>query len=79
MLSCKMSIDVEELKSLSSVEKIKLIGILWDDLDQQSIPISESTINEATRCFEELSGHESSVDETEMWNRLNKKSDTDGV
>ena len=39
-----MSIDVEELKSLSSVEKIELIGILWDDLDPQSIPISESTM-----------------------------------
>ncbi|HBN75112.1 MAG TPA: hypothetical protein DD473_04700 [Planctomycetaceae bacterium] len=68
-----MSIDVEELKSLSSVEKIELIGILWDDLDPQSIPISESTINEATRRYEELSESGRSVEESTMWDRLDKK------
>ena len=68
-----MSIDVEELKSLSSVEKIELIGILWDDLNQKDIPVSESTINEATRRFEEISDKDLSVDESVMWDRLNQK------
>lgn len=51
-----MSVNLEELRSLSPAEKLKLIELLCDDLagDDESPPIPEWALTEAGRRLAEL-------------------------
>ncbi len=67
-----MSIDSNELHSLSNVEKLRLVEMLWDDLGESAspLPLPEWVDREATRRREEMRDPSFGISHTEAWNRI---------
>lgn len=67
-----MTIDVNELRSLTPTEKLQIIEMLWDDLgdSDQPIPLPDWVDREAARRREEMKDHSIGVSHEETWRRI---------
>lgn len=73
--------DISELQSLPIDQKIEIIGRLWDDIDDSSVPIrlSQSVIAEVeARRGEHDADPLAGVSREEMWRRVNQARREDG-
>jgi Putative addiction module component len=70
-----MSIDANDLRSLSNVEKLRLVEMLWDDLGGSAspLPLPEWVDREATRRREEMRDPSFGVSHAEAWNRIDSR------
>jgi putative addiction module component (TIGR02574 family) len=68
-----MSIDINELRSLSVSEKLRIVEILWDDIGESSEPItiSDWQRKEVVRRREEmLNDPDMGLDHQQVWDRI---------
>ena len=70
-----MSIDANDLRSLSNVKKLRLVEMLRDDLGGSAspLPLPEWVDREATRRREEMRDPSFGVSHTEAWNRIDSR------
>jgi putative addiction module component (TIGR02574 family) len=70
-----MSIDANDLHSLSNVEKLRLVEMLWDDLGGSNtpLPLPEWVDREAARRREELRDRSFGVSHDEVWRRIDSR------
>ena len=70
-----MSIDTNELRALPAAEKLRLIGWLWDELDDSTepIPIPEWVRQEAARRLVEMRDPEFGLSHEEVWERIDRR------
>lgn len=70
-----MSINTDELRALSVAEKLRLIGWLWDDLNDSTevIPLPDWIDREATRRRDEMRNPECRLTHEEVWKRINQR------
>jgi putative addiction module component (TIGR02574 family) len=71
-----MTVNIEELRALPAEEKLRLIAILWDDLDDsnQEISIPPWVEQEAQRRRQEVIDDPSIlVSHEEMWRRIRER------
>ena len=66
-----MAINREELRALSSAEKLELIGWLWDELNESDIPIPDWIEREVVRRRDEMRDPNFGISHEEMWKRIN--------
>ena len=72
-----MTIDLDELRALSTSEKLKLVEMLWDDLGdkEQVIPLPEWVRMEVSRRRSEMVDDPSlGLTHQEVWERINRRS-----
>lgn len=70
-----MSVDINELKSLPTSEKLRLVELLWDDISAAKEPIVLHSwqFNEASRRGAERHADPSTaIDREELWRRVNE-------
>ena len=68
--------DTSELHNLPTEQKLKIVMDLWDDIASSSEPIelSEGVVSEIDRrCAEHDADPSITIDEDEMWRRVNGK------
>ena len=67
-----MSIDANDLRSLSDVEKLRLVEMLWDDLGRSAspLPLPEWVDREAARRRDEMRDPSFGISHQEAWNRI---------
>jgi putative addiction module component (TIGR02574 family) len=67
-----MSIDINELHSLSDAEKLRIVELLWDDLGQSTatIPLPEWVGHEIARRREEMRDPACGFTHEETWKRI---------
>jgi hypothetical protein len=67
-----MSIDVNELYSLSVGEKLLIVEMLWDDLGESTaeIPLPEWVTHEVARRRKEMQNPSFGVSNEETWRRI---------
>lgn len=67
-----MSIDANELRSLTDAEKLRIVELLWDDLGQSPtpIPLPEWVQNEAARRREQMRDPSFGLTHNETWRRI---------
>ena len=71
-----MAVDIEELRSLSPAEKLRLIELLWDDLGEsdQQIPLPEWIGTVARKRREDmLCAPSANLSRDEMWKRVENR------
>ena len=72
-----MSIDVAELRSLSRVEKLQLVEMLWDDLGESDdpIPLPGWVDDVASRRREEMRDPMVGRSHEEMWRLIDGRNE----
>ena len=73
--------DISQLQTLPIDQKLEIIGLLWDDIDDSNAPItlSPAVIAEIDRRRAELDADPSiAIDRDEMWRRVNESRRSDG-
>ncbi len=70
-----MAISTDDLRALSAVEKLQLIGWLWDDLSDstEEIPLPDWIDREAVRRRDEMRRSENRVSYEEVRERVNRR------
>ncbi len=70
-----MSIDTDEIRALSPVEKIRLVELIWDDLGEATtpIPLPDWIDQEATRRRIEMRDESIGLSHEEMWQRIQQR------
>jgi putative addiction module component (TIGR02574 family) len=70
-----MSIDANDLRSLSVVEKLRLVEMLWDDLGASPapLPLPEWVDREATRRRDEMRDPSFGLSHEEAWRRIDSR------
>ena len=70
-----MSIDANELHSLSAAEKLRIVEMLWDDLGAAScpIPLPDWVDREASRRRDEMRDTSVGISHDEAWQRINNR------
>jgi hypothetical protein len=70
-----MSIDANVLHSLSDVEKLRLVEVLWDDLAESAspLPLPDWVDREAAQRRDEMRDPSFGVSHAEAWNRIDSR------
>ena len=70
-----MSIDTDALRALPTIEKMRLIELLWDDLGSSTvaIPLPEWADSEVTRRREEMRDPTFGISHEEVWRRIERR------
>jgi putative addiction module component (TIGR02574 family) len=70
-----MSIDANELRSLTIPEKLRIVEMLWDDLAQAPtpIPLPDWVNEEASRRRREMQDPSVGLSHQEVWQRIEKR------
>ena len=69
-----MSIDISELRNLSVSEKLRIVELLWDDIEASGSPIQlhQWQIDELARRSNDIKEDPSiTIDRDELWRRVN--------
>lgn len=71
----RMSIDLNELHSLSAAEKLRLVEMLWDDLGDSTtpIPLPEWMDLELARRRQEMRNPSFGISHEETWRRITNR------
>jgi hypothetical protein len=67
-----MSIDADELRSLTPAEKMRIVEMLWDDLGEATspIPLPDWVDREAVRRRGEMRDPSFGISHDEAWRRI---------
>ena len=68
-----MSVDIESLRDLPVVDKLRVVTQLWDDIARSNRPIvvPPDVLSEATRRSDEMKTDPSiAIDDEELWRRI---------
>lgn len=67
-----MPIDVNELHALPDVEKLRIVEMLWDDLEESEtpIPLPDWLANEVARRHDEMQNPSFGISHEETWRRI---------
>ena len=70
-----MSINADELRALSSGEKLQLVELLWDDLGDSTapIPLPDWVDREAARRRDEMRDPSVGLSHDETWRRIERR------
>jgi putative addiction module component (TIGR02574 family) len=70
-----MSIDANDLRSLSDAEKLRLVEMLWDDLGDSAspLPLPDWVDREAARRRDQMRDPSFGISHQEVWNRIDSR------